>query len=146
MENKNVNENVKVENKGIETVIEKQEEQRLKLFVEREGFVGSNGEQYWAYVVKGQVRGRDIKIDFMPKDKGGYEVLDIVYSASPKAELIMCNETMTDANGKTTRYVSYKVLTKDALGELECGVKPSRDSDKALLTMLINQLNAIANK
>ena len=142
MENKNVNENVKVENKGNETVIEKQEEQRLKLFVEREGFTGSNGEQYWAYVVKGQVRGRNIKIDFMPKDKGGYEVLDIVFSASPKAELIMLNETMTDANGKTTRYVSYKVLTKDELGELECGVKPSRDSDKALLTMLINQLNA----
>lgn len=146
MENKNVNENVKVENKGTETVIEKQEEQRLKLFVEREGFVGSNGEQYWAYVVKGQVRGRNIKIDFMPKDKGGYEVLDIVFSASAKAELIMCNETMTDANGKTTKYISYKVHTEDALGELECGVKPSRDSDKALLTMLINQLNAVANK
>ena len=146
MENKNVNENVKVENKGTEIVIEKQEEQRLKLFVEREGFTGSNGEQYWAYVVKGQVRGRNVKVDFMPKDKGGYEVLDIVFSASAKAELIICNETMTDSNGKITRYVSYKVQTKDELGELECGVKPSRDSDKALLTMLINQLNATAKK
>ena len=142
MENKNVNENVKVENKGTETIVEKQEEQKLRLFVEREVFIGSNGEKYWAYIINCQIRGRKEKINFMPKDKGGYEVLDIVFSASPKAELIMCNETITDANGKTTKYVSYKVHTEDELGELECGVKPSKDSDKALLTMLINQLNA----
>ena len=142
MENKNVNENVKVENKGTETVIEKQEEQRLRLFVEREAFTGSYGERFWAHVVRGQVRGRNIKIDFIPKDKGGYEVLDIVFGASDKAELIMCNEVMTDSHGNKTRYISYKVRTEDALGELECGVKPAQDSDKALLTMLINQLNA----
>lgn len=118
----------------------KAEEKKI-LFVEREQFVGNDGKEYWAYVVKGQVRGRDIKVDFAPKDKGGYEPLDIVFDVSDKAELVMSNEEMTDANGNTTKYVSYLVRTIDEDGvPYECGVKPSRDSDKALLKMLLNQL------
>ncbi len=122
------------------------EEQGLKLFVEREPFTGSNGERYWAYVLKGEVRGRDVKVDFAPKDKGGYEPLDIVFSIANTAELIMTTETMTDASGAKTKYVTYKVRNEDDLGVLECGVKPARDSDKALLQMIISQLKAIANK
>lgn len=123
-----------------------QEEKGLNLFVERESFIGSDGKQYWAYVLKGSVRGRAIKVDFAPKDKGGYEPLDIVFMFNDKAKLVMTTETMTDALGKKSSYVSYKVRNEDELGELECGVKPSRDSDKALLTMLINELKATANK
>ena len=149
MEKKNneiVNENEIKENAQVDVQVVEQEEKALKLFVERESFIGTDGKQYWAYVLKGQVRGRDVKVDFAPKDKGGYEPLDIVFSIDTKAELIMTTEKMTDANGKTTSYVSYKVRNADELGELECGVKPSRDSDKALLTMVINQLKATANK
>lgn len=112
-----------------------------KLYVERENFKGNDGKEYWAYIVKGQVRGRDVKVDFAPKDKGGYEPLDIVFDVSPKAELVMADEEMTDANGKTTKFTSYKVLTIDEDGiPYECSVKPSRDSDKALLKMLINTM------
>lgn len=148
MENKKVNENVNEIKETAQTDVQvvEQEEKALKLFVERESFIGNDGKQYWAYVLKGQVRGRDVKVDFAPKDKGGYEPLDIVFMVSDKAELIMTTETMTDANGKQTKYTSYKVRNADELGELECGVKPSRDSDKALLTMIINQLKATANK
>lgn len=145
-ENVNVNEIKETAQAYVQQVVEQQEEQSLKLFVERESFTGTDGKQYWAYITKGQVRGRDVKIDFAPKDKGGYEPLDIVFSISPTAELIMTKETMTDANGTKTSYTSYKVRSEDELGMLECGVKPTRDSDKALLTMLINQLKAMANK
>lgn len=135
---KKVNENVNVED--VKEVAQ-EEVQATQLFVERESFKGNDGKDYWAYIVKGQVRGRDIKVNFAPKDKGGYEPLDIVFDVSPKAELLMTNETMTDANGKTTKYTSYKVRTIDEYGiEYVCGVKPSRDSDKALLGMLLNQL------
>ncbi len=115
-----------------------------KLFVERESFKGSDGKEYWSYIVKGQVRGRDIKVDFAPKDKGGYEPLDIVFDVAPKAELVMSDEEMVDSNGKATKYTSYKVLTVDEDGmPYECGVKPSRDSDKALLKMLLNQIGGV---
>ncbi len=122
------------------------EEKGLKLFVEREKWFGSDGNEYYGYLLKGQVRGRDVKVDFIPKDKGGYEPLDIVFSIKPNAELVMTTETMTDANGKKTKYVSYKVRNEDELGVLECGVKPAKDSDKALLQMIIDQLKALANK
>lgn len=144
--NENVNEIKENAQADVQNVVVEQQEQALKLFVERESFIGNDGKQYWAYITKGQVRGRDVKIDFAPKDKGGYEPLDIVFSINDKAELVMTKETMTDANGTKTSYTSYKVRNADELGELECGVKPSRDSDKALLTMLINQLKATANK
>lgn len=138
MENKKINEEVK-EIKGTEKAEVKQEEKNL--VVERESFIASNGEQYWAYLVKGKVRGRDVKVDFSPKDKGGYEPLDIVFDVSPTAELIMTDEEMTDDKGKTTKYTSYKVRTIDEFGlEYECGIKPSRDSDKSLLKMLLNNL------
>ena len=134
-------ENEKKVNVNEETKKVSAKAEEKKLYVEREQFVGNDGKEYWAYVVKGQVRGRDIKVDFAPKDKGGYEPLDIVFDVSDKAELIMSNEEMTDANGNTTKYVSYLVRTIDEDGvPYECGVKPSRDSDKALLKMLLNQL------
>lgn len=150
MENKKENVNVK-ENEVKETAQADvqnvvTEEQGLKLFVEREPFVASDGKQYWGYVLKGEVRGRAVKVDFAPKDKGGYEPLDIVFSIADKAELVMTTETMTDASGSKTKYVTYKVRNEDDLGVLECGVKPSRDSDKALLNMIISQLKALANK
>lgn len=117
-------------------------DERKVLFVERESFKGTDGKDYWAYIVKGKVRGRDIKVDFAPKDKGGYEPLDIVFDVSPMAELVISDEEMTDAStGRTTKFTTYKVLTIDEDGiPYECGIKPSRDSDKALLKMLLNQI------
>ena len=112
------------------------------LYVERESFKGSDGREFWSYIVKGKVRGRDVKVDFMPKDKGGYEPLDIVFDVKPTAELVMSEEEMTNDNGKITKYTSYKVRNIDEFGIVyECSVKPARDSDKALLTMLLNTLN-----
>lgn len=140
MENKVIENEKKVnveETKNVEV-----KAQEKKLFVERESFVGSDGENYWAYVVKGKVRTREVKVDFIPKDKGGYEPLDIVFEVSPKAELIMTNEEVTDSNGNKTKYVAYAVRTVDEEGmALECEVKPKQPSDKALLKMLITQLN-----
>lgn len=132
------------ETKVMEQITEKKvekEETKKTLFVERENFKGNDGKEYWAYLVKGQVRGRDVKVDFAPKDKGGYEPLDIVFDVAPLAELVMSEEEMTSESGKITKYTTYKVRTIDENGIIyECGVKPARDSDKALLNMLINVL------
>ena len=112
------------------------------LVLERESFKGNDGKEYFSYFLKGKVRQRDVKVDFAPKDKGGYEPLDIIFDVSPKAELVMTEETMTDSNGKETKYMSYKARTIDEDGLVyECGIKPSRDSDKALLGMLLALMN-----
>lgn len=130
-ENVNVNENVKVE-----------EKETVKLFVEREKFTGNDGKEYYSYFLKGKVRGREVRVDFAPKDKGGYEPLDIVFDVQDKAELIIGKEEMVDANtGRKSVYDTYTLKTVDTDGiEYVVGVKPTRNSDKALLQMLINTM------
>ena len=111
------------------------------LVLERESFKGNDGKDYYSYFMKGKIRSRDVKVDFAPKDKGGYEPLDIIFDVSPQAELVMSEETMTDSNGKETKYMTYKARVVEDGVVYECGIKPSRDSDKALLGMLLALIN-----
>ena len=124
------------------------------LVLTREAINGKNGKQmvtrdgrlYFAYFVRGIIRGQEKKVDFAPKDEGGYEPLDILFEISPKAELIMSDEEMTDTSGKVTKYTAYRAQVVDEDGEIwDCGVKPQRDSDKALLKFLLIELKK-ANK
>lgn len=119
------------------------------LVIEREAILGADGKQlitkdgrpYFAYIVRGIVRGKEKKVDFVPKDKGGYDPLDVLFDISSKAELIMSEEEMTDDNGKKTQYTAYKAKVMDEDGEpYECGIKPQRDSDKALLKFILIEL------
>lgn len=113
----------------------------------RESFNGKDGKKYWSYMVKGKVRGREIKIDFVPKDIGGYEPLDIVFDVRDKAELIISQEQITDSFGNKSTYISYKAQNVDEFGIVyDCGIKPQRDSDKSLLLMLLNVLKAEEEK
>ena len=100
--------------------------------------ITKDGRPYFAYIVRGNVRGQEKKIDFVPQDKGGYEPLDILFDIAEKAELTMTDEVMTNDDGSKTPYVSYKAQVVDEDGEIwDCGVKPQRDSDKALLKFLL---------
>ena len=139
-------ENEIVKNEVAEKEVKEEKTVVPTLYVERESFVGNDGKEYWSYFVKGKVRNRDVKVDFSPKDKGGYEPLDILFDVQPKAQLIIGKEEMTDnITGKKSTYSTYTLKTVDTDGsEYVCGVKPSRDSDKALLGMLINTLKVKA--
>lgn len=110
--------------------------------IERETYKGRDNEQYWAYLVRGKVRGRDVKVDFKPKDVGGYEPLDIVFDVKSTATLVVTDEEMEDKNGEKVKYTTYTARNVDENGIVyECGVKPRQDSDKSLLSMLLNTLN-----
>ena len=84
---------------------------------------------------------KDITVDFVAKDSGGYEVLDLVFFSSDVAKLIMHEEKMTnERTGKVSRYTVYEIQSTDDDGTVfSYKVKPSRESDKALLQMLINR-------
>lgn len=120
-----------------------------KLVVVREPILDKDGKQmetkdgrlYFAYVVRGIVKGKEIKADMCPKDMGGYEPLDILFDISPKAALVISDEVMTDDNGRETRYKVYKAEVVDEDGEIySCPVRPQRDSDKTLLNFLLIEL------
>jgi hypothetical protein len=114
------------------------EKKTNKIMVEREIFE-KDGKKYFSYFIKGQIRGKDVRVAVIPPDKGGYAVLDIVFGNDMKANLVTNPyEIKDEASGKIIKGNTYAVQTKDENGEVyECNVKPYRNSDKTLLTMLM---------
>ena len=104
-------------------------------------FMTKDGRPYYSYVVRGKVRGEEKKVDFVPKDQGGYEPLDILFEIAPKAELTINEEVMVNTDGSKTNYTAYKAQVIDEDGEVwDCSIKPQRDSDKTLLKFLLIEL------
>ena len=108
--------------------------------VERDTYE-KDGKTYYSYFIKGDIRGRDIRVLIVPPDKGGYTVLDIVFGEEMEAELVLNPyEIKDESSGKVIKGNSYAVRTVDEDGEVyECAIKPFRASDKALLNMLLNK-------
>ena len=70
------------------------------IFVEREVFE-KDGKSYFSYFIRGNVRGKDVRVAIIPPDKGGYTVLDIVFGSAMAAELVVKPfEIKDDATGK----------------------------------------------
>jgi len=108
-----------------------------KIMVEREPFQ-KNGKNYFSYFIKGTVRGKDIRVLITPPDKGGWQVLDIVFGDANEAELeLKPYEMKNEATGEVIKGNSFAVKSVDENGEVyECKIKPLRSSDKMLLNML----------
>lgn len=109
-----------------------------QIFVERETFE-KNGRTFFSYFIKGNIRGKDVKVAVVPPDRGGYTVLDIVFGDQMAAELVAKPfEIKDEATGKIISGNTYSVQTVDEDGEIyECTVKPYRSSDKSMLNMLL---------
>lgn len=117
--------------------------------VHRKPFVTSEGKEYLGYYVEGTIvrekngkrMQKDITVDFVAKDSGGYEVLNLIFFSSDTAKLVMHEEKMTnERTGKVSRYTVYEIQSTDDDGTMfSYKVKPSRESDKALLQMLIDR-------
>lgn len=109
---------------------------KQNIMVERETFE-SEGKTYFSYFIKGNIRGKDVRVSVVPPDKGGYTVLDIVFGDAMKAELKITPFEIKGEGGNVITGNTYAVFSKDENGEIyECTIKPSRNSDKMLLNML----------
>ena len=99
-----------------------------------------NDKEYSSYFIAGKIKGKDVKVALMPPDKGGWAVLDILFSDTNQGELVVKPYELKDEKtGKVTATGNtYAVRTVDENGEIyECPVKPFKSSDKALLNMLL---------
>ena len=114
------------------------ENEEKKILVAKEPYE-YKGKTYYSYYVKGVVRGKEVKAQIVPPDRGGFVVLDIVFDASLSVELTLNPYEFEDE--KTHKMISgtaYGVKSVDENGEIyECKVKPYRDSDKTLLNLLL---------
>ena len=109
------------------------------IIVERETYE-MNEKTFFTYFIKGNIRGKEVKIAVTPPDKNrnGYEVLDIVFGNEMKAELVAKPYEIKDDNGNVIKGNTFMVRSVDENGEVyECSIKPDRASDKELLNMLM---------
>ena len=110
-----------------------------KIIVEK-GTFEYNDKEYSSYFIAGKIKGKDVKVALMPPDKGGWAVLDILFSDTNQGELVVKPYELKDEKtGKVTATGNtYAVRTVDENGEVyEFPVKPFKSSDKALLNMLL---------
>jgi hypothetical protein len=121
-------------------VVEQVDENATGLFVEREVVRGANKKEYRNYFLKFISRGRSSRVDFVPMDVGGYEVLDFVFGDVSSAELVLEPYTVKDNHtGKITkRGFYYYARNVDENGVYKAQIKPKETSDKDLLVMLLN--------
>ena len=112
------------------------------LTVERETYEAKNNKEYYGYFVRGQVRGREVRADLVPKNKDfdGYEILDIIFDIAPTAELTIREETSENEHGGKVRYTVYEVQNTDEDGILyRYKLKPRAESDKSILNVLLQK-------
>lgn len=115
-----------------------QEKVSKNLIVERKTFDTKDGRAMWNYFIKGKARGRDVQVDFIASDQGGYEVLDIIFDIKPTAELVMHDEVMVNDDGTKNSYTVYEVQNIDEDDEIySYPVKLARKSDKSLLAFML---------
>jgi hypothetical protein len=109
------------------------------LLVEREKVRGVNKKEYRNYFVRIEIRGRSAKVDFLPIDIGGYEVLDFVFGDLDVAELFLESYTVKDSkSGRVTkRGYYYWARNADDGGVYKAQIKPKETSDKNLLDMFL---------
>jgi hypothetical protein len=88
------------------------------------------------------VRGQDVRAGVVPPDFGGYKVLDIVYNGAKEAELEVTPFKIKSDDGSVISGNTYAVISVDEeTGEIySCKIKPSRESDKSLLSMLLSRM------
>lgn len=111
------------------------------LVLERETFKTKDKREMYGYFVSGKARGRDIKADFVAKDQGGYETLDLIFDVAKTAELLIREETMVNADGTKTAYMVYEAQNVDEDGIVyKYEIKPARKSDVTNLNVILQKL------
>lgn len=59
------------------------------LILERDSFKGKDGKDMFSYFVRGYALGRELRIDFVASDQGGYEILDILFGLEKDVKVAM---------------------------------------------------------
>ena len=103
------------------------------------------GEAMYSYVLREKlvVKGvnKEIKVDFVAKDMGGYGVLELIFMLSDEAYLSVHEESLKDdKTGEVTSYTVYDIWNQEDDGTVyKYQVKPFRASDKAKLSVILQK-------
>ena len=106
--------------------------------LERAPFLTKDKREMYGYFVRATVHGKEYKADFLAKDQGGYELLDLMFTIKPTVDLVMWEEKMTDDKGNVTPYMVYEARVVDDDGLVYAyKLKLAQESDKSYLNLFM---------
>jgi len=144
------------ESVNMETTVEAVEETAVGgLSVTRESYLAKKTKKkYYAYFVKGEVRGHKLKAEVAPPkmyvgtermlDSGGFEMLDMLFDTAVPADAVFVDREMvkTSQDGIKKENAVYTVWSADQNGEvLRVVVTPIRPSDGTKLEALFSSIS-----
>lgn len=97
----------------------------------------TDGRKRYYFEVRGEVRGRKVRANMLPKDVGGYQLLEIVFDEQDEVDLMVMYGNYTNDEGDKVAFHSYFAQVVDGDNYFRCPVKPSSGSDKALLEAIL---------
>lgn len=106
-----------------------------EMILERES-VTSKGRTFYNYYVNCEVKGKKSRARIIPKDNGGYSLLDIIFASAEinnePVTLSRKQQKQTNSNGTTTVLTSYTAIYSESedMEAYEVAVKPFRSSDE----------------
>lgn len=127
------------ESLAMQTVEETKVEESTYLRLRREKFtLSSKNTDYWGYYIAGKMFGKVVRATMKMDDKRGYDLLDLMYTASPVVCVRSVPYTNKDeATGQIRKGFTYEACAEDENGEIvSVKIKPVNVSDKAVAEYL----------
>lgn len=113
----------------------------VELVLNRES-VTLKGKKYFNYYVACEIYGRKSKARIIPKDNGGYALLDILFDNGGDVKLLRKTNKQTNSNGSISMINTYTAVYTDPVSEkvYEVLVKPYKPSDEDWIKMYLESL------
>lgn len=109
--------------------------------------VNLKGKDYSNYFVMCDYHGKKSEARIIPKDNGGYAILDVLFEVAGEKPVTLVRKVskQTDSNGSTRSVVNYTACFTPSPDEdtIEVAVKPYRPSDEDWIKLFISTLKFI---
>lgn len=110
-------------------------ENQKNIMLEHETYV-KEGKSYFAYCVKGQIKGKEVKASMIPKDIAGYALLEVIFGDQDKVPLCVTPYEMTTESGEILSGNTFSVKCADD-ESIEVKLKPINPTDKTVLNYFL---------
>ena len=120
--------------------LEKNQKIYENLIITRRKFTASKTqEQYYAYELKYEIKNRKVTVNFSSADKGGYELIDMVYDGAEKVYLLV-------DSGESFKFNGYLAVSFDEDMMYSAKISPREATDRANLENILRKEDILERK
>ena len=128
-----------------ESIAKAEETKELLVKVTRECFGEKDSVKLYSYHINALIRGKEKQISLVPKDNGGYELLQIIFDNLDTVDGTIVFSEFKMESGDVIESILVEVFVIDDGIRYAYQLKTQRDSDKATLKILAQILKVKAS-